>query len=367
MFGKWVRSAEVAFFFLDSVDEAKFHKPSDFYTALDRFVAGIGSDGLARATTLISSRVSEWQPQSDAAEVTGRLRVQPRVSFRLPKRILSYQRLRASLRKKPNSNGTPISSRSDEAFDLLVVQLQPLNREQVKTFIQSFGITDSEKFINALDSSYAWDFVRRPVDVVDLANFWLDRGRLGSLSEIIKHDVETKLRAPKRDQADPLSVNQSLTGAEALAASTTFCRQFNFKVPDDSFVVTDAIDARGVLPATWRVQEVSALLRRPIFDSASYGRIRFHHRRITEYLTAAWLSSRMHAGCPVNELDELLFERVGNRRVLRPSMAPVAAWLCCGEEPWNEDVGTGYFIHCPQFTFSSVIQRACRSNIDEAF
>src|ERR1700693_545538 len=36
-FQYWQKGSEDAFFFLDSVDEAKFRKVSDFYKALDRF------------------------------------------------------------------------------------------------------------------------------------------------------------------------------------------------------------------------------------------------------------------------------------------------------------------------------------------
>jgi hypothetical protein len=44
-FANWKRSDTPAYFFLDSVDEAKFRKVSDFYSALERF-ANIFGDGL---------------------------------------------------------------------------------------------------------------------------------------------------------------------------------------------------------------------------------------------------------------------------------------------------------------------------------
>jgi hypothetical protein len=330
-FERWQKSSKDAFFFLDSVDEAKFRRISDFYTALDKFVFGIGEESLTRARTFISCRVSEWQPESDAYEVVRRLRLRRRAKFRFSQRQRIDQAVNVSTTAEDVGSKEPL---------ILVVQLQPLDSSRVRKFVEGRGVQNGDAFIGEIERNYAWEFVRRPVDVVDLINFWLSRGRLGSLSEMINHDVNLKLSASRRDPTDPLSIGDALAGAQSLAASTNFCREFNFKVPDDSYVASNAIDPRVVLPADWRTDQIKALLTRPIFDGASYGRIRFHHRRVAEYLAAQWLSQRMREGCPVGELNGLLFAHIGSAEVLRPSLAPVAAWLCCGDEPWNEHVRT---------------------------
>jgi len=67
-FIQWKQNTAQAHFFLDSVDEAKFHKVSDFYATLERFVNEIGADSLGRAKIFLSSRISEWKPASDAFE-----------------------------------------------------------------------------------------------------------------------------------------------------------------------------------------------------------------------------------------------------------------------------------------------------------
>lgn len=63
---------DTAYFFLDSVDEAKFRRQADFYAALDKVVAGIGSQTIGRAKIFMSSRISEWQPDTDFHEVLSR-------------------------------------------------------------------------------------------------------------------------------------------------------------------------------------------------------------------------------------------------------------------------------------------------------
>ena len=62
-FQKWLRGSQTAWFFLDSVDEAKIRRSADFYTALDKVVGAIGS-AMGRARVLISSRISEWRPRN---------------------------------------------------------------------------------------------------------------------------------------------------------------------------------------------------------------------------------------------------------------------------------------------------------------
>ena len=127
--------------------------------------------------------------------------------------------------------------------------------------------------------------------------------RLGSLTEIIELDVTTKLKETvERLAGFPLSESRAREGAEALAVATVLCKRQQFKVPDDTFVAPDALDAASCLPDDWRPSEVAALLSRPLFDSATYGQIRFHHRRVSEYLAAQWIRRRMADGCPMRAL-----------------------------------------------------------------
>ena len=67
-FTRWKQSQSVACFFLDSVDEAKFRKVSDFHATLNRFRNELGSDLLLRTKIFLSSRISEWKPFTDGFE-----------------------------------------------------------------------------------------------------------------------------------------------------------------------------------------------------------------------------------------------------------------------------------------------------------
>jgi hypothetical protein len=103
----------------------------------------------------------------------------------------------------------------------------------------------------------------------------------------------------------------------------------------------DALNPAACLPPDWRTDQVRALLNRALFDSAVYGRFRFHHRRVAEFLAAKWLTARIEDGCPTHELEHLLIENVRGRKVCRPSMRPLAAWLCSPNSRWNQSVAIG--------------------------
>jgi hypothetical protein len=305
---RWLKSTTNAFFLLDSVDESKRRSHRDFLTALDRFRGSV-STGLDRATLIISSRITEWRPKTDSHEVETRLRA-------------------------PG----PVSETEHRSAEPVVVQIEALDQERVRRISYAVvGNLRGDMFVKALDECHAWAFARRPIDVLDLLEYWKAHGSLGTLRELVEFDVENKLREThERAQEDPLSRQQARQGAMALAAATAFCRRLEFRVPDDALAEPiEAMDSAACLPADWRPELHKALLNRALFDGASLGRIRFHHRRVAEYLAAQWLEERMAQGCPLETLEELLFDLHTRPPVLRPALAPVTSWLACGDQLWN--------------------------------
>ena len=311
-FAKWQESSDRAVFLLDSVDEAKIHQTADFYRALDCFLELLGHRAMDRVTIVISSRITEWLPTTDGHEL--------RVRF-------------------PDQNKTPAKLRKegqpDEPYPF-VVQLLPLDREGVTTYAAARGVADAEHFLEALERAHAWELARRPADVNDLLSFWRETGSLGTLTEILAFVCESQLRKTSdRERSEVLALERARNGAECLAAATILCRKFIFQIPGETNPSVNAIDALACLPPDWRNEEVRALLNHALFDGASYGHIRFHHRRLSEFLAARWFESLMVRGCPVGDLEDLLFDARGSERVLRPSLAPLAAWLSAGAERWN--------------------------------
>ncbi len=95
-----------------------------------------------------------------------------------------------------------------------------------------------------------------------------------------------------------------------------------------------ALDISKILP-NWGAEQRATLLERPLFGFASYGRVRFHHRSVVEFL-AANVSTRFSRGWNADQSDQAPFDhRDGaGTRTVRPSMRPVAAWLAL----WRESI-----------------------------
>lgn len=151
-FANWKQSASPAYFFLDSVDEAKFRKLSDFYSTLERFAKELGDGLLMRAKIFLSSRISEWKPASDAFEI--------RRLFPLPPTMIR------------DSKGDESKSAKSENPVPLVVHIQPLEQSQVECLARANAVQSVTAFVQALDRAFAWEFARRPLDVSELIAFW---------------------------------------------------------------------------------------------------------------------------------------------------------------------------------------------------
>lgn len=313
LFRKWQASQQEATFFLDSVDEAKLKSPKAFQDALNVFVKGLGS-AVARSRVIVSCRYYEWRASTDKQEFMRR--------FSIPVKTSNRRRT-----YRPNANEEPPL--------LSIVQLAPLDAERIKALATHRNVPDITGFMAAIAIHNLWDFAGRPKDVENLLTYWQDHRRFGTRTEMIVYDISHKLKeSSDREKPDPLTIGMPLQGAQCLAATVIFCRRFNFIVPDDSIdpkLLADSLIPSEALPHDWAPKQVHALLDRAVFDEATYGRVRFHHRSIAEYLAASWLSERLKNNCPFPEIEALLFCRCHERNVVIPSRAPLAAWLSAGE------------------------------------
>ena len=297
-FNQWKAGVSDVTFFLDAVDESKLRRVDDFLIALDR-LHGVIVQHLHRCRFVISSRISAWRPQTDRAEVTRRF---------------GLSRLSSA-----EVSGEPIS----------IVTLTPLDRQRVELFARGLGIADPAAFVTAIDEQDAWDFARRPLDVIELYRYWQEHRRLGSLTELMEFSCNSLIKEVERkEKHDPLTLQQAMEGVETLAAASLLTRRLNFRIEDDRDISTaSAVVIRDVLPATWPSEQQKSVLDRALFDGASYGMLRFHHIRHAEYLTAKWLLRLLSNNCPYTEIEEVLFAEVDGCWTIRPSLEPVAAWL----------------------------------------
>ena len=84
----------------------------------------------------------------------------------------------------------------------------------------------------------------------------------------------------------------------------------------------------------WTPAERQTLLRRGLFDPATFGRVRFHHRSVQEYLAACRLRHLRKRGMSIRKLFRLLFGERYGLSVALPSTRPISAWLAL----WITDI-----------------------------
>jgi len=324
LFEQWRSGTGLAWFFLDSVDEARLNRKS-FETALKRFARDL-NQAAERAHVFISCRVSDWDTAHDRALIEQLLpsRAAP-VSEEAPSGNPLLDPLFETKATKTTRAQEPPRLPPEE---LLVVQLTPLSSEQCRTLAGAAGVSNVDEFMTQIDRNGLDAFTDRPGDVLDLADYWRSFNRLGSFAEMVKHSVSTKLREIEtyRGDSDVLSLAKAREGAERIAAALTLRKSFTLRAsnqdPDPS-LASGAIDPALVLDE-WTEAQRAALSRRGIFAPSTYGRIRFHHRATQEYLTARWLFRLLSSNCPQSEIWSLIFaDRYGVKTVV-PSLRPAA-------------------------------------------
>lgn len=330
-FEAWLAGDKEGFFFVDSVDEARMLGQS-FRDALLRLANAI-SGHATRATILVSCRVSDWGATLDRAVFEEVLGKPPDIQARRspPPEGRDDSALLAPLfhdAARPNANEDQVAAPS---YVPHVTALAPLTEQQSQCLAGWNGVADPGAFISAVRQADADSLVNRPQDLLSLSSLWSEKGKIGSKYTILKWSIQQRLRETNRDlfRRDTLSQELALAGAKRIAAAMTLCHKRFIAWPLDTPTGSSdslSLDPSDVLP-DWSGQLQQSLLNRAIFDPASHGRVRFHHRSVQELLCAEWLLDLVEDGCPFRHVWMLLTNSKYGSLRLRPSMRPVTAWL----------------------------------------
>ncbi|MGK3999297.1 NACHT domain-containing protein [Sorangium sp. So ce1024] len=322
-FERWRTGPEEGWLFLDSVDEAKLHGQS-LRRALAKLQETLAS-ALGRCHVVVSCRHSDWSEQ-DAEELrrfAERL-VAPKVPP-VPQPQAPPVRRALRGRRALRDDG----ERSLTSFRIL--RLAPLSRDQIRAYAeQSAGLTDADDFVIAIGRADLWGLAGRPLDVQWLALSWKRRRAFGSLRTMLEDGIREKLD----DKRDPLlhgvaiSRTQARDGIERIALALTMAHSETIALPGwTDEALAGVLDLRTLLSG-WTDAQILALLRLAVFDPATYGRVRFHHRTVREYLAASCLRRlRQDHGFPAHKLNRLVFATVEGRHFARPGFEAVVAWL----------------------------------------
>jgi hypothetical protein len=289
---EWSDSKEHAVFLLDSLDESKLkgHSLSD---ALTSFAHEL-EQSVGRARVIISSRVSDWRSMDEEA----------------------VARLRPHLAR-------PIDSEEEETN---ILELAPLNVEQVLLLARHHGLLEESRFLEEVRDANAWSFLERPLDVHWLVAYWNTHKRLGTLRELLEFNITERLKE-RPDRPTTLTLDRAREGARQLALVAQLTRSAAFLLPGEvpDLHATDAIDPRDIL-TSWTNADITDLLSRGLFDEATYGRVRIHHRNAQEFLAAEQLTTMVRAGLAREDLEALLFRESIGRTYVPSNLQAVVAW-----------------------------------------
>ncbi|MYK84658.1 MAG: hypothetical protein F4024_19220 [Gammaproteobacteria bacterium] len=302
-----------AWFYLDSVDEARLDSPRAFEKAIRRFSAKI-KPAQQRAHVCISSRPYAWRPKSD--------------------RDLIQQYLPSAepQKERPGKEAGAMSSAEPAEDGLKIFFLQPLGEDDVRLFAAHRSAPDIDSLIQALLRSNLMALAGRPFDLEGILDKWTTDQTLGGRSELLRHNIVSRLKEINPDRAGrgQLNLSKALEGARALAAAVVLTGKAGIRVPD-SVEHRTGVDAEAVL-AQWSPDEVQTLLEKGVFDDVIYGAVRFRHRDLRELLAAEWFRDLLEVGHSRHAVESLFFREKYGEQIVSPRLRVVLPWLILEDE-----------------------------------
>lgn len=313
-FDQWRRSqSEMATFFLDSIDELKITQKSfeQALKSLGRACAG----NMGRVRVVITTRPIPVDRQL----IESHLAIPPEK----PPDATAEGFAAAAMKRERQK-----TDEGEAVKDWRNVGLMPFTSEEIKAFAVIQGVEDPQALLADIRKRDAEEYAERPQDLIELCTDWRDHHRIRSHGQQVETNVANKLK-PRRAEKAQLPAERALEGASRLALAALLTRKFTIRhsAESDSIQGADpALDASRILTGCSQAEQ-ETLLERPLFGFANYGRVRFHHRSVLEYLAAKRLFTLLKR-VPIKAVKRILFaETARGEKVVRPSMRPVAAWL----------------------------------------
>jgi len=324
----WLRSqSEIATFFLDSIDELKLTL-GKFDQALKRLNKALAGQ-LGRARIIITTR-----PVLIDRELIVRHLSLPVPGGAEPTAEAFADMMMGRNEKKPIDNAAPKPWRN--------VGLMPLSSDQIREFAALQGVSDPDALLADIRQRDAEEFAERPQDLVELCSDWREHHRIRSHREQVETNIMTKLKPnSERKEGADLSQETAIEGASRLALAAMLTRKLTLRQSADSDSVHASVAALDVskILKDWGAEKLTTLLQRSLFGFASYGRVRFHHRSVVEFLAAKRLDALLARGVSIKSIKRLLFTQTEQSvPTVRPSMRPVAAWLALSQDTIFDDL-----------------------------
>jgi hypothetical protein len=315
-FDEWrASSSQIGYFFFDSIDELQLIH-GDFRNALKRVHEDI-EGALGRATVIVTSRPVDIDRRAFADVLP------------VPKIAIDEGHGESFVRMALQGPTDEDKRRSPPFRE---VTLLPFSDEEILEFARGQRVTSPDQLLAEIRARHAEDFARRPQDLIELCDSWRDHGKIRSHYEQLKSHIKARLRArPTRKEPAELTLDKARSGVQRLALAAILGRRLTIRHSAGADVEGsgDAPLVPDDLLSDFTPSEIATLLQRPIFAEGGYGRVRFHHRSVLEFLAAAELDRLISSGAlAVSAAKRMLFSFSDVQVLLpKPSMRPVAGWL----------------------------------------
>jgi hypothetical protein len=315
-FADWLNGSEEAWFFLDSVDEARLESPKAFEKAIKQFSRRI-NQASHRVHVYVTSRPFSWRFKED--------------------RMFIEQHLPFTVKETEREGDTeefaaPEDDGDESKSGLQVYSLNPLDESRIRLFSQSKSASNIDQLLEGIHRANILELAARPFDLEALLLKWNKDASFGSRLELMQSNIGSRLDeiTPARSELQPLNRLKARDGARLLAAAVTLTGDAGILVPDGTSLHT-GFNAEYVL-ADWHPSDVKALLERGIFNDIIYGAVRFRHREIRELLMAEWLYELLQSGNSRRQIEDLIFKEQYGEQVITPIMRPILPWLVLFDE-----------------------------------
>lgn len=326
---QWQSSLEEGYFFLDAIDEARLADHAAFKKALAITLASL-RQYLGRVRISISSRWTDWS--IDEVRITveeflvtpiGAARGEAKVGQKV-NLDLAHPTFQAA---GPTFPAEPPSS--VEQVAAFVVKLDPLSRLEAHKLTEAWSVIDADAFWAAIDDGQ-YDFMAsRPLDLQWMVGLWNQKRSLGSYLDLIEGNVTNRLTETNQSYVASgavLSLDQLREGAEELAAAAVFTGHVFVTTGATALLRPDEVSPQMAL-TDWTPTEITRLLASAVFDEATYGRVKFHHRSVREYLAACWVNRQLATGMPLHRVLPLFAASPFGETVLITARRWTLCWL----------------------------------------
>jgi hypothetical protein len=339
---QWQSSLEEGYFFLDAIDEARLTDHAAFKKALAIVRASL-SQHLDRVRIAISSRWTDWSID-EVRNAVEEFLVFSIGAARRRTRAGSEVEFGADV---PTFQTEPPSG--EEQVEAFVVTLDPLTRPESQKLADARGLIDAPAFWSAIDDGQYDYMASRPLDLQWMVRLWNQNRNFGTYLDLIEGNVANRLIETNPNYVASgavLSPDLLRKGAEELAATAVFTGHAFIATGTTSDVRTNEVHPQAVL-TDWKPMEISRLLASALFDEATYGRVKFHHRSVREYLAACWVNRQLGGGLPLHRVVPLFAAAPFGE----PVLISARRWTLCWLASLNVKVREWMVRHSPEMFF----------------